>query len=241
MILSLILLFIERVVSFVVTSFPTVESFNQTVYPPNGVKVYKQLINKTAPRDGDYDVVFGTAAAYGGRLLYTWLLEGHGQGVIRAFGAIGILTLSDLDENSDPLIKAEVVLTPSTNQELVAYLHLLGKHQCTCIHVNMFPNTIPPDPAVIDNPPENERDILTGVRQTFPCSVSGNPPPKLKWYFNGAMIEGDDQRVIDMDGQRLTISSPVEEDSGMYQCFAENESGTVFASWTLQVRDPGMN
>ena len=46
--------------------FPTVESFSQTVYPPNGVRVYKQLTNKTAPRDGDYDVVFGTAAAYGG-------------------------------------------------------------------------------------------------------------------------------------------------------------------------------
>ena len=65
--------------------------------------------------------------------------------------------------------------------------------------------------------------------------MSGNPLPTLKWYFNGAMIEEDDQRVIDMDGQRLIISSPVRKDSGMYQCFAENESGTVFASWTLQV------
>ena len=92
---------------------------------------------------------------------------------------------------------------------------------------------IPPDPAVIDNPPEDERDVLTGDTQTFTCSVSGNPMPTLEWYFNGDMI--------DVDRQTLTISSPVEEDSGMYQCFAENESGTVFASWTLQVRDPGMN
>ena len=127
-----------------VTSFPTVESFNQTVYPPNGVRVYKPLTNKTAPRDGNYDVVFGTAAAYGGsdQLFYAWLLNGR-QEVIRTFATIGILTLSDLDENIDPLIKVEVILTPSTNQELVAYLHLLGKHQCTCTHVNMFPNTCP--------------------------------------------------------------------------------------------------
>ena len=126
------------------TSFPTVTSFNQTVYPPNGVRVYKQLTNKTAPRDGDYDVVFGTAVAYGGseQLFYIWFLNGR-QGVIRTFGAISILTLSDLDENTDPLIKIEVFLAPSTNQELVAYLHLLGKHQCTCTHVNMFPNTCP--------------------------------------------------------------------------------------------------
>ena len=111
------------------------ESFNQTVYPPNGVRVYKPLTNKTAPRDGDYDVVFGTAAAYGGRLLHIWLLN-EDQGVINPLGAIGILTLSDLDENIDPLIKVEVILNPSTNQELVAYLHLLGKHQCTCTHVS---------------------------------------------------------------------------------------------------------
>ena len=106
------------------------------MYPPNGVKVYKQLTNKTAPRDGDYDVVFGTAAAYGGsdQPLYAWLLNGR-QEVIRTFATIGILTLSDLDENIDPLIEVEMILIPSTNQELVAYLHLLGKHQCTCKHV----------------------------------------------------------------------------------------------------------
>ena len=127
-----------------VTSFPTVTSFNQTLYPPNGVRVYKPPTNKTAPQDGDYDVVFGTAAAYGGRLLYSWLLNGVQEGeLLRSSGAIGILTLSELDENIDPLIKVEVILTPSTNQELVAYLHLLGKHQCTCTYVNMFPNTCP--------------------------------------------------------------------------------------------------
>ena len=114
------------------------------MYPPNGVRVYKPLTNKTAPRDGDYDVVFGTAVAYGGsdQLLHAWLLNGR-QEVIRPFTAISILTLSDLDENIDPLIKVEVILSPSTNQELVAYLHLLGKHQCTCTHVNMFSNTCP--------------------------------------------------------------------------------------------------
>ena len=125
-------------------SFPTVESFNQTVYPPNGVRVYKPLTNKTAPRDGDYDVVFGIAAAYGGsdQLFYTWLSNGR-QGEINPFGNIGILALSNLPDTIDPLIEVEVILSPPTNQELVAYLHLLGKHQCTCTYVNMFPNTCP--------------------------------------------------------------------------------------------------
>ena len=127
-----------------VTSFPTVESFNQTVYPPNGVRVYKQLTNKTAPRDGDYDVVFGTAAAYVGSeaIRHLWTLNDI-EGGIQPAGPIGVIDLNDLPGNIDPLIKVEVILTPSTNQELVAYLHLLGKHQCTCTHVNMFPNTCP--------------------------------------------------------------------------------------------------
>ena len=132
--------------AFVVTSFPTVESFNQTMYPPNGVRVYKAPTNKTAPRDRNHEVVFGAAAAYGGsdQLLYTWLLNG-GQGVIRSRGAIGILTLNDvpnLDEIIKP-IEVKLVLSQPTNQELVAYLHLLGKHQCTCTYVNMFTNPCP--------------------------------------------------------------------------------------------------
>ena len=114
------------------------------MYPPNGVRVYKQLTNKTAPRDGDYDVVFGTAAAYGGSetITYSWTLNGRQLG-INPEGSVGVIVLSNLPDNIDPPIKVEMTLIPSTNQELVAYLHLLGKHQCTCTHVNMFPNTCP--------------------------------------------------------------------------------------------------
>ena len=120
----------------------TVESFNQTIYPPNGVRVYKQLTNRTAPRDGDYEVAFATAAAYGGSeaILFLWRLNGRQSG-IKPEGSVGIIDLSNLPDNIDTLIKVEVTLTPSTNQELVAYLHLLGKHQCTCTHVNRFTNT----------------------------------------------------------------------------------------------------
>ena len=120
-------------------SFPTDESnFNQTV------RVYKSLTNKTAPRDGDYDVVFGTAAAYGGSeaITYTWTLKGRQSGIQPA-GPIGVIDISILPGDIDPLIRVEVTLSPSTDQELVAYLHLLGKHHCTCTHVNMLPNTCP--------------------------------------------------------------------------------------------------
>ena len=96
--------------------------------------------------------------------------------------------------------------------------------------------SIPTDPATIPDPPPDERDVLTGVEQTFTCAVAGSPLPKLSWYFNGELLEGDDERMI--DEYTLTIPSPTVEHSGMYQCFAANENGAAFVSWTMQVREP---
>ena len=101
----------------------------------------------------------------------------------------------------------------------------------------MYPYSILTDPAMITEPPEDVRDKLTGAEQVFTCIVEGNPPPTITWYFNGELLKGDDQRMI--DGGTLTIPSTAVEHSGMYQCVAENESGAAVASWTLQVREPG--
>ena len=72
----------------------------------------------------------------------------------------------------------------------------------------------------------------------FQCSVEGNPLPTVTWYFNGDLLEEDDERMI--AGDTLTIPSTAVEHSGMYQCVAENEFGvSAVESWTLQVRAPG--
>ena len=103
----------------------------------------------------------------------------------------------------------------------------------------MYPYSIPTDPAVIVDSPDDERDVFTGVQRIFRCSVTGNPLPIVTWYFNGELLEGDDQRMI--AGDTLTIPSTAVEHSGMYQCVAENEFGvSAVESWTLQVRAPGM-
>ena len=102
------------------------------MYPRTGVRVYKLLTNKTAPRGRDYDVVFGTAAAYGGSMAirHAWTINGGERG-INTRGPVGVIPPSNLLHDINTV---EVMLTPSTDQELVAYLHLLGKRQCTCTY-----------------------------------------------------------------------------------------------------------
>ena len=68
--------------------------------------------------------------------------------------------------------------------------------------------------------------------------MAGNPLPTVIWYFNGDLLEGDDERMI--AGDTLTIPSTAVDHSGIYQCVAENEFGvSAVESWTLQVRAPG--
>ena len=95
------------------------------------------------------------------------------------------------------------------------------------------------EPAVIISHGSDMRDVLTGTEVEFTCVTSGSPPPDITWFFNGEQLEGDERRMI--DGGTLTIPSSMPEDSGMYQCLAENPSGSQSASWTAQIRNPGMS
>ena len=74
---------------------------------------------------------------------------------------------------------------------------------------------------------------------SFTCVVEGIPTPTVTWYYNG----GNPHGVISVSGSNLnintlTISTPIVEDTGMYQCIAENVVGKVQRSWALQVRSP---
>ena len=60
--------------------------------------------------------------------------------------------------------------------------------------------------------------------------------PTVTFYHNGEPIEGDEVTVI--EGGTLSIASTAVEHSGMYQCLAENESGSAFATWFLFIRAP---
>ena len=78
-------------------------------------------------------------------------------------------------------------------------------------------------------------DRLSGVEQTFTCSVMGSSA-QITFFHNGNILENGGGIAI--SGGTLTISPTTTDHSGMYQCLVENDSGSDKASWFLIVRDP---
>ena len=78
-------------------------------------------------------------------------------------------------------------------------------------------------------------DHLSGNTIEFICNTEGSTP-EITFYHNGVKLEDGDGVVI--AGGTLTITSTSTGNSGMYQCIAENDSGSDGISWFLVVRDP---
>uniref|UniRef100_A0A3B3V998 Contactin-4-like n=1 Tax=Poecilia latipinna TaxID=48699 RepID=A0A3B3V998_9TELE len=66
------------------------------------------------------------------------------------------------------------------------------------------------------------------------CKAIGKPKPKYRWLKNGQPNTEKNERVH-VEAGRLTISTIRLSDSGMYQCVAENEYGSLYASAELKV------
>uniref|UniRef100_A0A671V5V4 Contactin 2 n=1 Tax=Sparus aurata TaxID=8175 RepID=A0A671V5V4_SPAAU len=60
------------------------------------------------------------------------------------------------------------------------------------------------------------------------CVAAGKPRPSVRWLRNGQPLK--------VNGPRLKISNLALEDSGMYQCVAENKHGTIYSSAELRVQ-----
>ncbi|XP_056138665.1 contactin-1a-like isoform X2 [Lampris incognitus] len=68
-----------------------------------------------------------------------------------------------------------------------------------------------------------ERDINSDY--TMSCTASGKPKPHIRWLKNGQPFNKEEVNFSD-----LTF-----EDSGMYQCLAENRHGIIYANAELRV------
>ena len=77
---------------------------------------------------------------------------------------------------------------------------------------------------------------LTGDPQTFTC-VTGGSSSDLLFYHNGVKLENG-VNGVQISGGSLTIASTTTDHTGMYQCIAENDSGSDGTSWFLIVRNP---
>uniref|UniRef100_A0A665THD0 Contactin 1b n=1 Tax=Echeneis naucrates TaxID=173247 RepID=A0A665THD0_ECHNA len=73
----------------------------------------------------------------------------------------------------------------------------------------------------------NNTQIDIGSEHTMRCVASGKPFPFIRWYKDGYMVE--------TQTCELKFSSLTFDDSGMYQCIAENYWGIKYANAELRV------
>uniref|UniRef100_A0A8C8A1B9 Contactin 2 n=1 Tax=Oryzias sinensis TaxID=183150 RepID=A0A8C8A1B9_9TELE len=74
----------------------------------------------------------------------------------------------------------------------------------------------------------SDSEVEISSELLWSCLSSGKPRPSVRWLRNGQPV----------NGANLKISSLALEDSGMYQCVAENKHGTIYASAELRVQAP---
>ncbi|CAL8243402.1 unnamed protein product [Lota lota] len=90
-----------------------------------------------------------------------------------------------------------------------------------------------PAPPVILQPPEAV-SLSRGNTARFICNSSGEPPPTLHWLRNGRPIRSF-RRVKTQSPGILLINQLAVEDTGYYQCIADNSVGTACATAKLTV------
>lgn len=76
---------------------------------------------------------------------------------------------------------------------------------------------------------------------TLECKVSGNPKPQIVWQRDNALLSMDSKKYKHVelgDGVvQLVITEPIKADTGLYTCYAENDSGQMKISKFLDICD----
>ncbi|XP_078538453.1 cell adhesion molecule-related/down-regulated by oncogenes [Lissotriton helveticus] len=103
----------------------------------------------------------------------------------------------------------------------------LGKRQTANYTVRIL------EPALISQELKDQR-LPLGKTARFMCDVHGVPPPNLAWLHNAVPIRPSPRRL--MSGNRLAISSVTREDSGLYQCIADNAIGYAQSTARLTIQ-----
>lgn len=73
-----------------------------------------------------------------------------------------------------------------------------------------------------------------GSNLHWSCAAAGKPRPTTRWLRNGQPLSS--QERIDVKNGELRFSKLTLEESGMYQCVAENKHGAIYSSAELAVQ-----
>nr|XP_009680231.1 PREDICTED: cell adhesion molecule-related/down-regulated by oncogenes [Struthio camelus australis]XP_009680232.1 PREDICTED: cell adhesion molecule-related/down-regulated by oncogenes [Struthio camelus australis]XP_009680233.1 PREDICTED: cell adhesion molecule-related/down-regulated by oncogenes [Struthio camelus australis]XP_009680234.1 PREDICTED: cell adhesion molecule-related/down-regulated by oncogenes [Struthio camelus australis] len=89
------------------------------------------------------------------------------------------------------------------------------------------------EPASISKGLQDET-VTVGATVHFSCDVRGSPAPTLTWFHNAVSIPLSSRHLSTRNS--LRISGVTEEDSGLYQCAANNGIGFVQSTGRLNVQ-----
>uniref|UniRef100_A0A3B4GH55 Ig-like domain-containing protein n=1 Tax=Pundamilia nyererei TaxID=303518 RepID=A0A3B4GH55_9CICH len=82
------------------------------------------------------------------------------------------------------------------------------------------------------------QDVPDGYPVSFDCVVIGKPPPTVRWYKDGKLLEENDHYMINEDQEgchQLIITTVLPTDMGVYRCTAENSSGIASTKAELRL------
>uniref|UniRef100_A0A3Q3T360 Contactin 2 n=1 Tax=Mastacembelus armatus TaxID=205130 RepID=A0A3Q3T360_9TELE len=80
----------------------------------------------------------------------------------------------------------------------------------------------------------NDSEVEISSELHWSCVAAGKPRPSIRWLRNGQPLSTQDR--VEVNGARLKIINLALEDSGMYQCVAENKHGTIYSTAELRVQ-----
>ncbi|KAM6922089.1 obscurin [Xenentodon cancila] len=87
--------------------------------------------------------------------------------------------------------------------------------------------------------PTEDLCVEPGQPATFTAIITGRPAPKIQWYKDGEELAASDNVKVVQHGARcsVTIVCPEGEDSGIYTCLAQNDSGHSSCEAQLTVEE----
>ncbi|KAM9444366.1 contactin-2 [Clarias gariepinus] len=80
----------------------------------------------------------------------------------------------------------------------------------------------------------SDSEVEISSQLHWSCVAAGKPRPLIRWFRNGLPLSTQDRVAV--NGGHLKISNLALEDSGMYQCVAENKHGTIYFNAELRVQ-----
>ncbi|XP_071350262.1 contactin-1a-like [Trachinotus anak] len=124
---------------------------------------------------------------------------------------------------------------PPNHEMAGAHLHLYnvqfedgGTYQCEAVNsrgkdYHTARVSVEAFPEWVEHISSTEKDLNS--EYTMSCVATGKPKPRIHWLKNGEPL----------DRKEMRFSSLTFDDSGMYQCIAENHHGVIYANAELRV------